>query len=126
MDAIKEIKLTEDLETDEILHQLNAKGVKANEDLLKSDDLSEPLKNYLYLSYLPELVEYPKAELDLFYGKYYWLSNFVGKHQKLFGTDEGLEQQLFKLAEEAEQSNLDVDWNLVEEIEAANKDNNNN
>lgn len=124
MDAVKEIKLAKDLETGEILHQLNAKGVKANEDLLQSDYLSEPLKNYLLLSYLPELVEYPKEELDLFYGKYYWLSNFLGKHKKMFGADEGLEQQLFKLAEEAEQANLDVDWNLVEEIEEANKKNN--
>jgi hypothetical protein len=123
IDAVKEIKLAKDLETDEILHQLNAKGVKANEDLLKSADLSEPLKNYLLLSYLPEVVEYPKEKLDVFYGKYYWLSNFLGKHKKIFGEDEGLEQQLFKLAEEADQSNLDVDWNLVEEIEEANKNN---
>lgn len=124
MDAIKEIKLAENLETPELLNRLDSKGVKMNEDLLQSGDLSEPLKNYLFLSYLPELVEYPKEKLDLFYGKYYWLSNFVGKHKKIFGADEGLEQQLFKLCEEAERQDLNVDWSLVEEIEAVNKNNN--
>jgi len=125
MDAIKEIKLAKPVDTTEFLTHLNSKGVKMNEDLLNSDYLSEALKNYLFLNYLPELVEYPKEKLDLFYGRYYWLSNFIGKHKKMFGEDEGLEQQLFKLCEEAEHSNLDVDWNLVEEIEEANKKINN-
>jgi hypothetical protein len=124
MDAIKEIKLAKDLDSTEFLTELNSKGVRTNEDFLQSDYLSEPLKNYLVLSHLPELVEYPKEKLDLFYGKYYWLSNFVGKHKKMFGDDEGLEQQLFKLCEEAQHLNLDVDWNLVEEIEELNKNNN--
>ena len=123
MNAIKEIKLSKQLDTAEFLTELNSKGVGTDEDLLNSNSLSEPLKNYLVLNYLPELVEYPKDKLDLLYGKYYWLSNFIEKHKSIFGEDEGLEQQLFKLCEEAEHSNLNVDWNLVEEIEKVNKNN---
>lgn len=117
MAAIREIKFKNSIDDAKVLSLLDSKGVRLDEDLLTNDYLSEAVKNHLILNHLPEIVEAPKNKLDLFYSKYYWLSAFNEKHKKLFGEDAGLEQQLFKLCEEAESSKLEVDWNLVEKIE---------
>ncbi len=117
MEAIKRIEFKDSLNKTQFISLLNSKGVKIEQDLLQDKNLFESAKNYFALNYLPEFVETPKDELDMFYGKYYWLSILIGRYKKLFGNDEGLDQQLFKLCEEAENLGLDVDWNLVERIE---------
>jgi hypothetical protein len=117
MDKIKEIKLKEFIDSDKLVNLLDSKGVKIDRNLLQNKFISESLTNQLILRYLPEFLESPKGEPELFYGKYYWMTAFNTKYKKLFGDDESLDQQLFKLCEEAEQENLDVDWQTVESIE---------
>jgi hypothetical protein len=117
MDKIKEIKLTKLIDTKELINLLTSKDINLNEDLLTNEILSESLKKQLILRHLPEIIESPKAVTDLFYSKYFWLATFNNKYKNIFGEDVGLDQQLYKLCEEAEQSNLDIDWNFVEKIE---------
>ncbi len=117
MDKIKEIKLKEFIDNDKLINLLDSKGVKIDKDLFQNKYISESLTNQLILRYLPEFLESPKGETELFYGKYYWMTAFNTKYKKLFGDDASLDQQLFKLCEEAEQENLDVDWQTVESIE---------
>lgn len=117
MNVITEIKLKSKLDKLELAKALESRGVKVNTDLLFDNYLSNALENHMYLTYLPDLVESPTDSLNRFYSRYYWLSNFIEKYKKKFGQDAGLEQQLFKLMEEAEHENLIVDWNLVERVQ---------
>jgi hypothetical protein len=117
MDKIKEIKLKEFIDNDKLVNLLDSKGVKIDKDLFQNKYISESLTNQLILRYLPEFLESPKGKTELFYGKYYWMTAFNTKYKKLFGDDASLDQQLFKLCEEAEQEKLDVDWQTVESIE---------
>ena len=55
---------------------------------------------------------------DIFYNLYYWQNRFKKRHFELFGYDEGLEQQSFKMLEAFElQFPGTLDWSLVEQIE---------
>lgn len=123
LESIKEIKLKKPITKSEILSLLNSKNIKVNEDYLTEKYLSNSFENHIFLTYLPELVESPNNEIDLFYSQYYWLTEFVERYKKMFGEDEGLDQQLFKLCEEAELTDLAVDWNFIEEIENEVKEN---
>ncbi len=55
---------------------------------------------------------------ELFYSRYYWFCQFKERYFKLYGHDEGLEQQSFKmLTEYAEIFPERIDWALIERIE---------
>lgn len=53
---------------------------------------------------------------DLWYSEYYWLSELRKKKNKY---DAGMDQQLFELLEMMN-INIDIDWNIIEDIEENN------
>jgi hypothetical protein len=117
MNIVKNLKLKEKCNIDVFMDTLSKLGIDINKDLLIDSYLGEPLKNYLYLTYLPEMLSERFDELTKYYSRYFWLSTVSTRYKKKFGCDNGFEQQVFKLIEEAEQENLDVDWQTVESIE---------
>jgi len=55
---------------------------------------------------------------DLFYSRYYWFNQFKTRYFELYGHDEGLEQQSFKMLEDFETRFPGVvNWNIIEQIE---------
>lgn len=86
----------------------------ANEELLKNDHLNIPLKNFIALDSYADMFK-GVSPLDVFYNKYYWYILFAKKYQEQFGFDAGIEQQEFKILEEA--GNFDqIDWAIIESI----------
>ena len=51
--------------------------------------------------------------LDSFYNAYFWMVVFSRRYQACYGSDAGIEQQVFKVLETAPSG---VDWKVVEEI----------
>lgn len=50
---------------------------------------------------------------ELLYNSYYWMLKFAKLHALKHGYDAGIEQQVFKILEQAD---CDVDWTVAEEI----------
>jgi hypothetical protein len=76
----------------------------------------EAFKHYLLFTESSALRDTSLSRLsatEVFYNKYYWFLLFTRRHQARHGYDAGLEQQAFKLLENAPN---DVDWNLLKEI----------
>jgi hypothetical protein len=86
----------------------------ANEELLKNDYLNIPLKNFIALNSCGDMFK-GVSPLDIFYNKYYWYILFAKKYQEQFGFDAGIEQQEFKILEEAETFDQ-IDWVIIESI----------
>ena len=54
---------------------------------------------------------------DLQYSRYYWFLRFKNRYFDLYGHDEGLEQQAFKLLEDIViYLNNGIDWSIIESI----------
>lgn len=54
----------------------------------------------------------------LFYNRYYWFVQFKERYFALYGHDEGLEQQSFKMINEYnEKLPEEIDWATIEQIE---------
>lgn len=67
----------------------------------------------------PELIiEEPVDPVRSFYNRYFWFARFAALWQAAHGPDAGLEQQAFQLLEQAD---FDVDWNVVQELDARAK-----
>ena len=84
------------------------------------DDQSygEPMTYYVLFEHhdlLPQVGLPPLSEEDLFYNKYYWFRAFVKRHRAAAGYDAGLEQQAFKMLENARSP---LDWSVIERISA--------
>lgn len=116
MDAVKVIRVKRDLNEAEMLQALRARGINLVENHLFDEDLSAALRNHIYLTHFPELVEQPARELDRFYSRYYWFLLFAEKRKSKFGPDAGLDQQVFQLLEGADDLGLGVDWNVVAKL----------
>lgn len=58
------------------------------------------------------------SDVTAFYNAYYWFLVFARLHQASSGPDAGLEQQALQLLEAAPD---DIDWLIVEQIDAAAK-----
>ncbi len=54
--------------------------------------------------------------LDILYGRYYWFTKFLVYYESLYGKDESMEQQQFKIIEAIDCIGC-VDCSLLEEIE---------
>ena len=85
-------------------------------DLSKSND--EQLRLYLtnfviFEKFSDKLLNY--SPITKFYNKYYWFQKYVNRNHKLNGFDAGLEQQSFKLLDEAEHIK-GIDWQVIKEI----------
>ena len=53
---------------------------------------------------------------DILYGRYYWFTKFLVRYEKLYGKDEGMEQQQFKIIEAMDYAGC-VDFSLLEKME---------
>ena len=55
---------------------------------------------------------------NLFYSRYYWFNQFKERYFTVFGHDEGLEQQSFKmLSDYNERYSEKMDWGIIEQID---------
>jgi hypothetical protein len=62
-------------------------------------------------------IEYLHKE-DIFYNQYYWFCQYKKRYFTLYGRDEGLEQNGFKMLEEYNlRLNGEIDWKFIEQIE---------
>jgi hypothetical protein len=83
---------------------------------LEENEVGDALGWSLLFEHWPELV--PGLTLDrenAFYNRYFWFKRFATLKQKRDGYDAGLDQQVFQALEHAD---FEVDWALVEQIDA--------
>jgi hypothetical protein len=52
----------------------------------------------------------------IFYNRYYWFCCFLKLYKAKHRYDAGLEQQAFRLLEDSEALNVDVDWELIAKL----------
>ena len=55
---------------------------------------------------------------DLFYSEYYWFTKYKNRFFDLYGRDEGLEQQTYKILEKMSIGlENNIDWSIIERID---------
>lgn len=54
----------------------------------------------------------------ILYSKYYWCTQYKNSFNEQYGKDAGIDQQQYKIIEEISQRTNNVDWNLIQIIEA--------
>ena len=54
---------------------------------------------------------------DLCYSSYYWFTQYKNRYFELFGHDEGLEQQAYKMLENISVSLENINWSIIEQID---------
>ncbi|AZK45326.1 hypothetical protein [Paenibacillus lentus] len=60
----------------------------------------------------------PLDKQSIYYSMYFWFAQFKERHFEVYGPDEGIEQEGFKLLEEIDyQLEEGIDWGLIEKIE---------
>lgn len=116
MDSVKNIKLKKVFSEQELIKNLAQRNVDLNDELLDDQYLAEPLENFLYLTYFPDLVASPTGQLGQYYAKYYWLLTVAERYKKKFGRDNGLEQEVFQILEQSDRLDAPVDWSIVEKL----------
>ena len=85
-----------------------------------SIDATHPLYGRAFLRFLlfqewPELVaNLGLRECVLFYNRYYWARRFANAYQAVHGPDAGLEQEVFKILDNAPE---DVNWDILDSID---------
>src|SRR5947208_683299 len=88
---------------------------------VREGEAGEALARSLLFEHWPELLgagEAPDPQ-RLFYNRYYWFVRFVALRQAADGYDAGLEQQAFKMLEEADREvDWEVDWELLGQLDA--------
>jgi len=112
-----EILMADKLES--IIRALNFKDSEA--DKIEDKLLSKFLKYVHVLGQLETkaIKENSISEINnLFYSRYYWFNQFKKRYFALYGHDEGLEQQSFKmLSDYNERFPEKMDWSIIEQIE---------
>jgi len=112
-----EILMTDKLEN--IIRALNFKDSEAEK--IEDKLLSKFLKYVHVLGQLETkaIKENSLSEINnLFYSRYYWFNQFKERYFALYGHDEGLEQQSFKmLSDYNERFPEKMDWGIIEQIE---------
>jgi len=102
-----------------IEEKISSLPVKYNIEEL-NNSLSEIFKYYLLFTHWTEIVNNEISDMqmsDIFYNRYYWFMMYSRKYQSQNGLDEGIEQQAFKLLEEADHMDFDINWEIIENIE---------
>ena len=88
---------------------------------LGDEDLKIKLNHYLFLEKYADDILASDIEIsieDLLYSQYFWLTKYKDRYISIVGYDAGLEQQVFKLAEEIDQQiEAGIDWSIFEKIE---------
>lgn len=98
-----------------------AKYLKRKE--YEDKDLNNFLNYWIFLEEKEEIIQSLTNESieAILYSKYYWSSRYKERYMELFGSDESVEQQQYKILEELDQRiNGDVDWNIIKLIEEDN------
>lgn len=86
-------------------------------DDVKTGEIGQALRRALLFERWPDLLEGEVLSPEQRrYNQYYWFTRFVTLKRKRDGYDAGLEQQSFKILEDASE---ELDWDLVEQITAA-------
>lgn len=88
-----------------------------------SDDILNMFFNYwsFFNENEKEIQDVLKESLDtIMYSKYYWCNKFKIRYNELYGNDEGISQNQFKIIEEITQRCNDVNWVLIKAIEEGN------
>jgi hypothetical protein len=81
----------------------------------RGGDAGEALARSLLFERWPDLLAGETLDQKRrFYNRYFWFTRFVTLWQAQHGSDAGLEQQAFKLLEQA---GPDVDWDLVQRLD---------
>jgi hypothetical protein len=112
------MKILKENQLDNIIRSLNF--IDAEADKVEDQILSRFLKYVHVLGTSQENIKNVIGSLnieDLFYSKYYWFKQFKERYFKLYGHDEGLEQQSYKMIEEYTHFTKEIDWETVEQIE---------
>jgi hypothetical protein len=81
------------------------------------DEAGEALARSMLFERWPDLLPADEGSdrERLFYNRYYWFLRFISLWQAAHGYDAGLEQQAFRILEEAEFS---VDWDVIQRLDA--------
>jgi hypothetical protein len=80
--------------------------------------ISKYFSKYLLLTHFQEkFVEF--KPLTIYCNRYYCFVNFYKDYRNLFGEDEGIKQQEFKIIEQAELFS-DIEWDVMEKISNTN------
>jgi len=77
---------------------------------------------YLFYSRHPSVSSFLGIDLDderKFYNAYYWFQRFAKLYMDKHGYDAGLEQEAFKMLEDA---NLDLDFEVIDMLDAKAKE----
>ncbi|MCM3042562.1 hypothetical protein M3201_23180 [Paenibacillus motobuensis] len=83
---------------------------------IKDTRLNELLAYYTFFKSNAGLVSLDKQ--STYYSMYFWFVQFKERYFEVYGHDEGIEQEGFKLLEEIDyQLEENVDWGLIERIE---------
>ena len=87
---------------------------------IDSTEFGKEFSWYLLFYHWPDLVRFRfpcVSEAELFYNAYYWFRVYSHTYMKIHGRDAGLEQQAFRLLEQADRSDENVDWILTEQLD---------
>lgn len=92
----------------------------------EADKIEDPLLSK-YLKYVHVLGQLETKAINenslseisnLFYSRYYWFNQFKERYFALYGHDEGLEQQSFKMLSDFNERFPEImDWGMIEQIE---------
>ena len=100
------------------------------QSLKYSDPEADKIKDQLlreYLTYVnllnllenKAIIENDLSKIEnIFYSRYYWFNKYKNRYFKLYGNDEGLEQQGFKILSNFSELFPDkINWDIIEQIE---------
>jgi hypothetical protein len=101
---------------DETVRRLSA--TRAESYAVDQDDelYGTAFQRYLLFAQWPSVLTEAGLHLskeEVLYNSYYWILKFAKLHALKHGYDAGIEQQVFKVLEQAY---CDVDWSVVEQI----------
>jgi len=104
---------------EDIIRVLNFKDTEAEK--IEDKLLSKFLKYVHVLAQIENkaVQEDRVEEIDkLFYSRYYWFNKFKERYFALYGRNEGLEQQNFKMLSDYNERFPDkMNWSIIEQIE---------
>ena len=100
-----------------VRNELHARiAESAPEIALEPGPIGDALGWSLLFERWPDLLAASPVDRKIaFYNRYFWFKRFATLKQARDGYDAGLEQQVFRLLEQAE---FEVDWSLLERLDA--------
>lgn len=102
------------------IDNLIKKSAQNYSSVLNDITFGESYKYFLLFTNWPHLLTEEGIEIDnelIFYSRYYWFIHFLKLYTLKKGMDAGLEQQAFRLLEESERIDVEIDWSFIEKIQ---------